>query len=52
MDRAPDHAPEAEHWVALALVHVRVALPPGSTELGVADSCTTGGGPATVTVTV
>ena len=46
----PDHAPEAEHAVALRLVHVRVEEMPELTVLGLAWSVTSGARATTVTV--
>jgi hypothetical protein len=46
----PDQAPEAEHEVALADNHVRVALPPLETALGPTLRLTVGMGDFTETV--
>ena len=48
--RLPDHAPEAEQRVALALDQVSVELPPGTTVLGLAVSLISGAALVTVTV--
>lgn len=47
----PDHAPEAEHDVAFAADHVRVAGLPELTVLGLTCRATAGAGAVTVTVT-
>jgi hypothetical protein len=46
----PDHAPAAEHVVALRLLQVSVAEPPEATVLGWAWSVTSGAEVLTVTV--
>ena len=47
---APDQAPDAVHAEALLEDHVRVALPPLATVLGLAASATVGAGGVTDTV--
>jgi hypothetical protein len=49
-DLTPLQPPEAEQEVALLLDHFKVAVPPGSTVLGLVLSFTTGGKAVTVTV--
>jgi len=46
----PDHAPAAEHCVALLLDHVSVEAPPGAMLLGLADNVTNGGSADTFTI--
>lgn len=48
----PVQPSEAVQIVVLLLVHVRIELPPETTDVGFADSVTTGGGGPAVTVTV
>jgi hypothetical protein len=48
--RLPDHAPPAEHVVALRLLQASVAEPPDATVLGWAWSVTSGAVVLTVTV--
>jgi len=48
----PDQAPEATHWVALAVLHVRVELVPLWMLLGLAPSVMVGAGACTETVAV
>ncbi|HKW84379.1 MAG TPA: hypothetical protein VJN68_11570 [Burkholderiaceae bacterium] len=51
VERDPLQPPEAVHDVASVVDHVNVLVPPLATEVGEADSETTGAGVAAVTVT-
>jgi hypothetical protein len=46
----PDQPPDAAQEVAFVADHLRVELPPLFTDVGLADSATTGDGDFTVTV--